>query len=116
MASINIRHVDTCLPCYVLDHCNGERETLLGVAVTSESTYASVKRDLIAEWNGADLYGKADVPDDSAVLAEIESEFSGAPDMAAPFTPSLEPSEDDDEPGESVSAWFRIEWEAPEGA
>jgi len=29
----SLTHVDTCLSCYVQDHCNGDNELLLGVPV-----------------------------------------------------------------------------------
>jgi hypothetical protein len=111
---VTVRHVDTCLASYVLDHCNGEREALLGVAVDHESTYASVKADLIREWCELDLYGRTAPPDDSAVIDEIESEFAGAPDPSALFAPSLVAPAIGDESAdtdESVYAWFRVSWE-----
>lgn len=107
--AINIEHVDTCLSCYVLDHCNGDDETLIGVAVDGKSTYASVKSDLWEEiCNNYRLFPE-DMRDIEIRIA-INALFEPVTDLSAYFDPSLENTEED-EMGDMPCAWFRFTWE-----
>ena len=105
--TLEVTHLDTCLPCYLTDHCNGFGETLLSVPVDGSTTYGEVLDALRAE---ADL---ASVPDDvgtRALHSAIMECFADAK-MADKFDSSIEePSEDDDESGDSCHAYFRVSW------
>ena len=116
----SVRHVDTCLSCYVTDWCNGESETLLGVDVNGDTTYAEVRDGLLDALHTANLWERVSQGESDALYAAIGSEiadqFSTVKDMAAPFDASLDVASRDDEDGhgESCCAWFRISWERSE--
>ena len=46
---MDIQHIDTCLPCYLQDHCNGGNAQLLCVAVDSAMRMHHVLAELIQE-------------------------------------------------------------------
>lgn len=108
--TVSIRHVDTCLSCYVLDHCNGERETLLGVPVNNGTTYEDVFLAVAAEWNEADLFGREDVPGAEAFMEALLELFTPVTKLNTLWEPSLEVSGEDD--CETCFSWFRVSWEA----
>lgn len=107
--SVDVTHVDTCLSCYVQDHCNGSDELLLGVTVDGNTTYQQVRDALLDEWR---TYGDK-APDevtDELFEAAVDEQFSTA-DANAVFDKSLEvPDEDAEQDGESCMAWFRVTW------
>lgn len=107
--SVSCRHVDTCLPCYVQDHCNGDDECLLGVPVTGSDRVWHVRQclEFDAMRGGADSF--PDDMSDAAILAAIADAWRGAHPLKA-FDSSLERATDDDM-GESCYAWFRFTWE-----
>lgn len=131
---VSIRHVDTCLSSFVLDHCNGERETLLGVPVDGSTTRAAVKAGLLDEWRRAP--GKEGEPSEEDFRAALDEQFSTVSDMSAAFDSSLDApadleeagdEESEEEPpappadyfpdvdftgGETCYAWFRVSWTA----
>jgi hypothetical protein len=105
---MHVRHIDTCLSDYVLDHCNGDSELLIGVPVDRASRVYSVKRALHdeIELRAAD-YGKPGF-DYAAAHAAIDEAFAGTHPLKA-WDSSLEPSDED---GETCYSWFRFDWEA----
>jgi hypothetical protein len=107
---VSIRHVDTCLSCYVLDHCNGEHELLIGVHVDSASTIADVKAAVLDEWRAGDDYGLSDPPSEAEFAEAVNEAFASA-DPAALFDSRLDPREEADDCSESCQAWFRLSWE-----
>jgi hypothetical protein len=101
-------NVDTCLSCYVLDHCNGEDEMLVGVPVDRSTRYYQLKLELESE---VAAYGDK-LPDEipeRQVRDAIGECFAGAHPLAT-FDSSLD-SAAAYEDGESVYAWFRFTWE-----
>lgn len=107
--TLTIRHVDTCLPSFVLDHCNGETEALVGVPVYGSTTYASLRDDL-----RIDAYECVDLPPDVTrqdISGAIDDLFSDVSDMSKLFDPSLDPATDDEQ-DEHCYAWFLVSWEA----
>lgn len=103
-------HVDTCLPCYLLDHMNGDNEMLLGVPVDGDSTFEMVRADLQAELG----YSTIDKPGFDFYLAQIAIDSAFLEHAGDdPFDPSLDVmSEADVEADvEAPQAWFRIAWE-----
>lgn len=109
--SLKITHVDTCLSCFVLDHCNGDNEALFGVYVDSSSRMYSVKERLMEE-----ILNMGDkIPDEISnyqVAAAIAECFAGVHPFKA-FDSSLERASGED-CGEACQAWFRLDWEAEE--
>lgn len=114
----SVRHIDTCLSCYVTDHCNGDAELLIGVPVNGDTTYAEVREGLEREISALDLSGRLDdadlAPLYAAIRAAVLDEFSTVRDTAAPFDASLEVAspDDDESAGELCYAWFRVSWAA----
>lgn len=109
--TLTIRHVDTCLSCYVPDHCNGETETLVGVPVDGSTTYADLFEGLENEirWNVDQPEGLTS----EDLRAALDDLFANVSDMSKPFDSSLEQpeaSEDDGGVGETCFAWFRMSW------
>ena len=109
--AMDLSHVDTCLSSYVLDHCNGDHELLLGVPVTLASRMYDVRQVLDSEINGA-MCDKPGFDYDAAHRAVAEA-FKGVHPLKT-FDRRLEPAEPDDDMAESCYAWFRLSWEAPE--
>ena len=108
---LTIRHVDTCLSCYVTDHCNGETEALVGVPVDCTTTYGNLLDALDSEirWS-VDMPEGVTSDDLRAALAEL---FEPVPCMAKIFDSSLEQPEaygDDGGVGDLCYAWFRLSW------
>lgn len=105
--TLTIRHVDTCLPSFVLDHCNGETEALVGVPVYGSTTYADLFEGLENEirWNVDQPEGLTS-EDLRNALNEL---FECVADMSKPFDSSLDSPEDHDD-GETCFAWFRMSW------
>lgn len=111
---LTIRHVDTCLSCFVLDHCNGETEALVGVSVDGETTYSDLRESLLDEvnWNCDKLPTRYTPKDVAAAVADL---FEFVSDMEMQFDSSLAmPDREDDFDGESCFAWFRLSWEPGE--
>ncbi len=107
--SVSLRHVDTCLPCYVQDHCNGDDECLVGVPVARRDRVWHVRQCLEFDvLRGASDSFPADMPDD-VILAAIADAWRGAHPLKA-WDRSLEPDNSEDM-GESCYAWFRFSWE-----
>ena len=105
---LTIRHVDTCLPCFVLDHCNGETEALVGVTVDGSTTYADLREALESEIRWTERPESLPVTD---LCAAIDDLFANVSDMSKTFDSTLEqPEADDDGVGESCFAWFRMSW------
>lgn len=103
---LNVFHVDTCLPCFVQDHCNGETEALFGVPVDAASRNYMVRDELKKEIrNCGEKLPEAIT--ESQVNAAVNDLFSRV-NMLRPFDSSLEPFTD--EHAESCYAWFRLTW------
>lgn len=108
MASLGIQHVDTCLSCYVLDHCNGDNEQLFGVAVDRNSRIWEVKAQLIAE---IQVMGDK-LPEtitESDIYAAVKELFNGVHPLKV--FEHMDYSFSDDDHGEYAYAWFRASWE-----
>lgn len=110
MASLTLTHVDTCLSCYVPDHCNGDDETLIGVAVNSSSRC----------WHVLDGI-REELSNDNKVPAwvssgMIEEAIRGLTDETyhpfKTFDKSLSSAESVSEDSETPIAWFRASWDA----
>ena len=103
---MQIDHIDTCLPCYLLDHCNGDKEQLLCVAVDSTMRMYQTRDDLIREieCNGDKI------PDgrDSEAIAAARALFASVHPLKV-FDAGTGRADDDS--GESCYACFRLSWE-----
>lgn len=105
-----IRHVDTCLPCYVLDHCNGETESLVGVPVDGATTYAELREALESE-----IRWSVDRPEGIATAdlrAALDDLFANVSNPQEPFDSSLEMPDEEDGAADSSLAWFRVSWDS----
>lgn len=100
-------HIDTCLPCFVQNHCNGDSEQLIGVPVDSSTRYHHVKADLISEISSYDC--KIPEGRTGEGIAAVNEYFAGIHPLKT-FDRSLDRRSDDDT-GESCYAWFRLTWE-----
>jgi hypothetical protein len=111
--TVSVRHVDTCLPCYVLDHCNGDDECLLGVPVSRADRVHHVKAALISEARQTFDTFPDDLPE-SAIESAIVEAWEGAHPLKA-WDRSLD-RDTGAEDGESVYSYFRFSWtrEEPE--
>lgn len=105
-----VSHIDTCLSCYVQDHCNGENEELFGVAVDGSMRVHHVKAALISEVHAT----VNKMPDGANYEAAIIEAFSGVHPFKT-FDSSLEPASAYED-GESVYAYFRFSWDIEETA
>lgn len=105
--TLSISHVDTCLPCYVQDHCNGDDEMLLGVPVDSSSRNHQVRDSLIDEVRN---YG--DKLPDSITDNEVKAAIIDLFKQAHPFGVFERGLDKADDSGESAYAWFRFTWES----
>lgn len=105
MASISITHVDTCLSCYVLDHCNGDNETLLGVPVDSSSRVWNVIDGVMEE-----LANDERIPDwvSERMIDEAIKDLRNGAHPFKTFDKSLEPNKEN---SETCFAWFRVTWD-----
>lgn len=116
--AVYLRHIDTCLSGYVLDHCNGDNELLLGVPVDGASTHEDVRQNLLNEFRNDSSEKGAHISEEM-FRAAVDEQFSTVPDMAAPFDSTLEAERDPDEEGplyesETCYAWFRVSWDEAE--
>lgn len=100
---ISVDHIDTCLPCYVMDHCNGETELLLGVPVDRSTRYYQVRNELIDE-----LHTLWDERIPKGAESAIKSVFTRVHPFKV-FDNTLD-SASEYESGESCYAWFRLSW------
>lgn len=111
---LTIRYVETCLPCFVLDHCNGDNKELVGITVDGETTYSDLRESLMDEvkWNCDKLPTRYTSKDVAAAVADL---FECVADMGMHFDSSLAmPDREEDFDGESCFAWFRLSWEPDE--
>lgn len=110
--TLSIHHVGTCLPCFVLDHCNGDDEALIGIPVDGSTTSVDLKNSVIADlWLQCDKLPER--YDRAAIFAAADDCFASVRDPSKPFDSSLEnPDTAEEVFGESVFAWFRVSWEA----
>lgn len=106
--TVTVRHVDTCLSCYLQDHHNREGECLIGIHVDRSSRVHTVKRDLLDAMNNVDSTFPEDMTDAEIKAAVVEA-FQGAHPLKT-WDNSLEPRSEDDA-GEMVQAWFLFQWE-----
>lgn len=102
----NCMHVDTCLPCYLADHCNRSEDMLLQAEVNGTTSYQEVMDELLSQLHGTMVEDET-FDYDQAELA-IREEFSNVLNMATPFDDSLESDDDDSE--DSCYAWFVLSW------
>lgn len=103
-----LTHIDTCLPCYLLDHCNRDNEMLLGVAVSGNTTNEEVKEALLQELHARDFHVEVEY---DACRKAIEEEFYPPESMGRLFDSTLDtPMQGDTD--EHVYAYFRLSWEA----
>ncbi len=105
--TVHIQHVDTCTPDYVLDHCNGDNETLFGVIVDGATTCGEVKANLI--WEGERSDSLPDSVTDAAFAAAVNALFADDSDAKA-FCPALDVGDPDDGYADDCQAWFRVSW------
>ena len=105
---MELRCIDTCLPCYVLYPCNGDSEELFGVDVCADTRVWQVKADLISAVEGhGDKIGEAGK--DAEAIAAIHNWFKGLHSLKRfgrllPTRAELEEAED------WPRAWFRFDW------
>ena len=104
--TVDVSHVDTCLPDYVLDHCNGDDELLVGLSL---GTSAEEAADSIAEECGnsdkvpAELSHEAIREAAAATCAHVDLRY-----IDSDGNPCDEAPEDRD--SEEPQAWFRVTW------
>ncbi|AEI71124.1 hypothetical protein [EBPR siphovirus 5] len=109
--AVTMRHVDTCLPCYVQDHCNGESECLVGVPVSRADRVWHVRQCLEFDVSrGASDSFPEDMLD-SEIQAAIADAWRGAHPLKAWDRTLERATAESDEMGESCYSWFRFEWE-----
>lgn len=86
--TINIRHVDTCLPCYLLDHHNRPGELLVGVTCRAQSV-EEVANEIVDEIN---LVCAGGLPDGFPDLSDDEiREIGKAAAEGVDMVPDAEP-------------------------
>lgn len=105
--NLNVEHVDTCLPCYVLDHCNREGECLVGVPIDGSTTYAQARESLIEEATIYEAYLPEDMPD-QVIIDAINEHFKSAEPKAV-IDPNIGPHIEGED---CVCLWFRFSWES----
>jgi hypothetical protein len=105
---MELRHVDTCLPSYVLYHGNGPNKELFGISVCAGSRVWQVKADLVSavESHGDKI---AEAGKDSEALAAIQDWFNGLHPLKrfARLLPSRKELEGAEE---WPQAWFVFAW------
>lgn len=106
---ITIRHIDTCLSCYLTDHHTRPGEFLVGVPVDGNSTLRDVRDMLLDEIDMFDVEG---LPEPREVERAVAEAFHGFT-MEKKFDPTLDviDEEDYDAGREDCFAWFLLEWE-----
>jgi hypothetical protein len=105
--NISLSLMDVCTPDYLLNHCNGDSEMLLAVAVDGATTLQEVMSELESEFR-SDTSGKLpDVTDEMFAAAVAELPAPGTTPESI-FDPGLELPNDADDCGESVYAYFRL--------
>ena len=107
-----IQYVETCLPCYVNDHCNGDDELLLGVSVTPRMSAREVWQGLCDEWRNNGDKAPAEYTDSQFCTESLRIFTLDGFDK--PFAPNLEVPDEDDDTHEWPQAWFRVSWGAPD--
>ena len=107
---LTIRYIDTCLPCYLTDHFNGENESLVGVPVNGSTTYGEIREALETEIRWTLDRPEGLTGDD--IASALSDLFENVTDPATRFDSSLETPTDDDDGADYPSAWFRLSWES----
>ena len=107
---MNLQHIDTCLPCYLLNHCNGETEELVGVYVDSGTRYHEVKTALLEELS-SHCDKIAESGQEQAARGAIESAFKGVHPFKV-FDRMLPSRAECSDAIEAPQAWFRFSWES----
>ena len=108
--AVTLYHVDTCLPCYVLDHCNGETEELVGVYVDASTRNHEVSAALLEELaTNCDKLAEAGL--ESAARDAVAEAFEGLHPLAC-FGRMLPSRAECAEAEEAPQAWFRFSWES----
>lgn len=112
--TVSTRLIDICTPDYVLDHCNGETECLIGVSVNPDTKWETLLDDVMHEVNQQEKIPEA-VTDDM-IKASIESDVMHASNAVGSMTASgvfdnHDEEDPDDYVGSECMAWFRISWE-----
>lgn len=100
--SYDLSHVDTCLPCYLMDHHYRDGELLLCAAVDGRTTHREVREQLLNELHGGNA------PDGfsyNQAKDAINREFPETCGDDA-FDDSLEFDDENDDCDESVYAYF----------
>ena len=105
---MNLCRMDTCLSCYVLDHCNGENEELVGVCVDASTRNHEVKTELLATLSAhCDKIAEAGL--ENAARKAIDTWFRGLHPLAC-FGRNLPSRADCAESDDVPQAWFRFSW------
>jgi hypothetical protein len=107
---MNLHHVDPCLPCYVLDHCNGATEELVGVYVDSSTRYHEVKTALL-DTLASHCDKIAEAGKEQAARAAIEEAFRGVHPFKV-FDRRLPSRAECGEAFDVPQAWFSFSWES----
>lgn len=99
-----LRHVDTCLPCYLQDHHNRDGETLFSAAIDGNTTFAMVHDMVLAEFDAREMPDGFDYYSASLTIAKYFERY----DRDAFFDGSLDvPDPDlDDCSSDSCYAYF----------
>jgi hypothetical protein len=104
----NIRYIETCLPDYVQDHCNGKSETLLGIDVDASTEVWELESMLANAWRELDSFEDEPADLDAAFTSTLADMF-GAKDNSL-FMPDLAQAVEEDDADQSSVAWFRVSW------
>lgn len=108
---VSLKHIDTCMSCYLTDHHNRDSELLYGAYVDGSTTYADIRGELDNGFRSA----FDDIPDhvtDDMIKQAIADCFANVTDTSALFDASLEiPDQDSDFDGEPCQAWFLFTWD-----
>ena len=110
-------HIDTCLPCYLGNHHNGDNELLLGVPVDGSDSVSDVMDYLNEEFH-AIAYQMGETKrgyDHDKALAALKALFDEVrPNAAKTFDASLEIPSEGEDMDETVQAYFLLTWQVPE--
>lgn len=110
--TVSLVHFDTCLPDFLANHMNGDREALIACAASNETTARDLVADLKSQFAGEEFYGKLDLPTQAEFDAAVAVCFSDVSDLDKVVDDTLEEAEDDS--GSDVYFYFRLSWEAIE--